>query len=94
MNKGEMGFCARKEGFLEAGALKERRDPAQDSQCQKTLTFRAETSRTHSRISSLPFCGRAPNLLPTQNGSARALSLSPSWGTVPAGREALPGLSC
>lgn len=56
MNKGEIGFCARKEGFLEAGALKERRDPAQDSQCQKTLTFRAETSRAHSRISSLPSC--------------------------------------
>lgn len=31
VNKGKMGPGANKEGFLEAVALKKRRDPAQDS---------------------------------------------------------------
>lgn len=64
MNKDEMGPGASKEGFLEAVALKERRCPVFNSQCQKTLAFRGDSRRTFSGVFDLRFSGSSLLCLP------------------------------
>lgn len=83
MNKGKMGLGASKEGFLEAVAWKERRDPAPNSQCQKTLAFRGEpwgTCRGSSIWGALLLC------LP----AAVSLTCNPPRVVVPSPPQPLP----